>query len=135
MATLNPYVHFPGTCVEAMKFYQSVLGGKLDIMKIGDSPMAAQMPDMKDQVLHSNLQNEHITLMASDMGPKDLKEQMVELTLVCSSKEEIESLFKGLSEGGKVTRALTEEFFGTFAQFTDKFGVQWMMQFAKNQQK
>lgn len=107
----------------------------LDIMKIGDSPMAAQMPDMIDQVLHSTLQNEHITLMASDMGSKDLKEQMVELTLVCSSKEEIERLFKALSEGGKVTRALTEEFFGTFAQFTDKFGVQWMMQFAKSQQK
>lgn len=129
MATLNPYIHFPGTCVEAMHFYKDILGGKLDIMKVGDSPVAAQMPDMKDQVLHSFLQNEHITLMASDMGPKNPTEQIVELTLVCSSKEEIERLYTKLSEGGKVSRALTQEFFGTFAQFTDKYGVNWMMQF------
>lgn len=30
---LNPYLEFNGTCAEAMKFYNGVLGGKLDIMK------------------------------------------------------------------------------------------------------
>ena len=129
MTTLNPYIHLPGTCREAMNFYKEVLGGKLDLMTIGESPVAAQMPDMKDGILHSVLQNEHVTIMASDMGPANVKEQIVELCLVCSSKEEIERLYAKLSAGGKVTRALTQEFFGTFAQFTDKFGVNWMMQF------
>ncbi len=128
MATLNPYVHFPGTCREAMNFYKSIFGGELSIMTIGESPVAAQMPDMKDKILHSYLKSNNIVIMASDMGPADPKDQMTELCLVCETKEEIESLYAKLSAGGKVTRALTQEFFGTFAQFTDKFGLNWMMQ-------
>ncbi len=128
MVTLNPYVHFPGTCREAMNFYKEIFGGELSIMTVGESPMAAQMPEMKDSILHSHLQSNNIVIMASDMGPKDPKDQMTEICLVCDTKEEIESLYAKLSAGGKITRALTQEFFGTFAQFTDKFGLNWMLQ-------
>lgn len=135
MATLNPYVHFPGNCREAMNFYKEIFGGELSLMPIGESPVAAQMPDIKDKILHSYLKTKNFVLMASDMGPKDAKDQMTEACLVCESKEEIESLYAKLSEGGTITRGLTEEFFGTFAQFTDKFGLNWMMQYAKEAQK
>ncbi len=129
MATLNPYIHFPGTCREAMAFYKDIFGGELTLMTIGESPVAAQMPDMKDGILHSQLQSKNLIIMASDMGPANPKDQMTELCLVCESKDEIESLYAKLSAGGKIIRALGEEFFGTFAQFTDKFGVNWMMQY------
>jgi uncharacterized glyoxalase superfamily protein PhnB len=36
-------------------------------MTIGDSPIASQMPDKKDNVLHSTLQKDGMVLMASDM--------------------------------------------------------------------
>jgi PhnB protein len=44
MAQLTPYLVFDGTCAEAMRFYQRTLGGKLDLMTHGESPIAAHTP-------------------------------------------------------------------------------------------
>src|SRR5829696_7993623 len=41
MTRLNPYISFRGTAREAMEFYQSVFGGKLDLSTFSDF----QMPD------------------------------------------------------------------------------------------
>ena len=42
---INPYLGFNGQCEEAFKFYEKVLGGKIEgIMTYGSSPIAAQMP-------------------------------------------------------------------------------------------
>lgn len=48
--------------------------------------------------------------------------------MVGSSKAEIEPAFAKLSEGGNVGHPLNEEFFGTFGELTDKFGIDWMFQ-------
>src|ERR1700733_4275281 len=40
-----PYLSFNGNCEEAMRFYESVLGGQITVMMRGkDTPMASQMP-------------------------------------------------------------------------------------------
>ena len=69
MATkLNPYLAFPGTAREAMTFYESVLGGTLQITSFEDAG-AQGMPDPK-QVMHANLETSAgFTLMASDLPP------------------------------------------------------------------
>lgn len=130
MAQLTPYIHFSGKCQEAMTFYQQVLGGQLDIQKVGDSPMAEDLPaEAKDSVLHAALTNEHLTIMASDMG--DDKQSLpggVSLCLYANSKDEIEPLFDKLADGGQVAHPLEEAFFGTYGDLTDKFGVSWMFQ-------
>lgn len=51
------------------------------------------------------------------------------LCLVCSSKEEIETFFKNLAVGAHVTTDLRSEFFGTYGDLQDKFGISWMLQF------
>ena len=132
MAQLNPYLHFKGNCGEAMKFYHDSLGGKLTLQTIGESPMAAQMPkEIHNNVLHSTLEKDGFLLMASDMmEPGDaVYGNTVTLCLVCNSKEEIQSLYSKLSAGGKVGHPLKEEFFGTFGDLTDKYGLNWMFQF------
>ena len=64
---LNPYLNFPGTTREAMTFYQSVLGGELQISTFGD--FGAQGPEANG-VMHSHLETEAgMTFMASDMPP------------------------------------------------------------------
>jgi PhnB protein len=135
VARLNPYVNFPGTCKEAMTFYKDSLGGKLTIMTVGESQMAAQMPkEAHKNVLHSVLEKDGFVLMAADMMEPGagVNEGPVSLCMVCQSKAEIESLFAKLSAGGKVSHPLKEEFFGTFGDFTDKFGINWMFQFDAN---
>jgi PhnB protein len=132
MTQINAYLHFNGNCREAMTFYKESLGGELKIQTVGESPMAGQMPaSAHKSVLHATLTNGGISLMASDMfGPEGIqKGNTVSLSLVCSSKKELETFFAKLSAGGKVSHALKEEFFGTHGNLTDKYGITWMLTF------
>jgi len=121
----------PGLGVEAMTFYQACVGGELTIQTVGESPMAGQMPPaLKDNVLHSVLAKDGFVLMASDMkGPEGVvKGNIISLCIIGSNKAELEPIFAKLSAGGTVSTPLTEEFFGTFGDITDKFGIGWMFQ-------
>jgi PhnB protein len=130
MTQLNPYLHFDGNCREAMTFYKACLGGELALQTVGESPMAAQMPpDAQKKVLHASLKSDGMVIMASDMmGPEGVKKgNEIALTIVCSSKEEIERFFAKLSAGGKVGHPLKEEFFGLYGDLTDRYGINWMV--------
>ncbi len=130
MAQLNPYVTFTGNAREAMEFYKACLGGELSIMTVGESPMASDMPDKKDNVLHSMLKTDGMVLMASDMiMPGELiRGNTVTLCINGGTKEELQQFFAKLSEGGTVGQPLTEAFFGTYGELTDKYGINWMFQ-------
>jgi PhnB protein len=127
----QPYLHFQDNCKEAMKFYQELFGGELEIMPIGESPAKEHFPEnLYDQVLHASLNNGAFNIMASDMcGQGDLMQgNSVQLSLDCDSKEEIDQLYQKLSEGGQVVQKLEPQFWGSlFAMVIDKFGVRWML--------
>ena len=132
MAQLNPYLHFEGTCREAMSFYQSCFGGDLTLMPVGESPMGSHMPaDMQDRMLHAMLAADGLVLMASDMVGQTgvVRGNDVHLCLICQSQSEIETYFAKLAEGGEVGHPLSQEFFGTIGDLTDRFGVRWMLQY------
>jgi PhnB protein len=138
MAQLNAYLHFNGDCRDAMTFYKDIFGGELALMTVGDSQMASQMPpEAKNNIVHSTLTGDGIMLMGSDMMEpgEAVTGNRVTLCLVCKSADEIKNLYEKLSAGGKVKHPLKEEFFGTFGDFTDKFGINWMLQFGMGQQK
>ena len=70
MAQLNAYLHFSGDCREAMNFYKACLGGELNLMVVGDSPMAAQMPPgAKNNIMHALLKSGSISIR-SRMSPR-----------------------------------------------------------------
>lgn len=116
-----------------MTFYKDIFGGELSMMTIGESPMAEKMPESKDRILHAALMvNSKLLLMASDTMISGQTAEMGEgnySTIICDSKEEIDSMFEKLSEGGKVNMPLEEAFFGWFGSLTDKFGVLWMLEY------
>jgi len=134
MASLRPYLRFDGTTRTALEFYKEVLGGKLEIQTVGETPWASDMPQMPgatpDRVMHATLTKGDWIIMAADMmDPGSFKKgDTVSLCFVCKTKKEIEELYKGLSEAGEVFMALDKTPFGWYAQFTDKFGVEWMLQ-------
>ena len=72
---LNPYLNFPDAKArEAMEFYQSVLGGELNVMTFGD--MGTEGP-LADQVMHGQLEVPGgLVLMGADAPP-----EMVQVTL------------------------------------------------------
>lgn len=138
MATqLNPYLTFNGNCREAMNFYKEVLGGDLSLMVVGESPIADQCPTaMQDQIMHSELRNNGLTLMGTDMtGPEGIqKGNDMTLSLNFDSEEEINRSFKRLSEGGKVLDELSVKFWGgLFGMVQDQFGKVWMFNYQKDQ--
>ena len=50
------------------------------------------------------------------------------------SKEEADRIFNGLSAGGNAYMPMNDTFWGAyFGMFTDKFGINWMVNFDKNE--
>ncbi len=133
MTQVNAYLNFGGKCREAMHFYKDCFGGELSIQMVGESPLAGQMPtELNDQVLHSSLMNNGLTIMATDMTREPLVVgNTVYLCINCCTEEEINELFKNLSTGGKVVDPLTDMFWGRFGTLIDKFGMKWMCNYVK----
>jgi PhnB protein len=69
------------------------------------------------------------------MGQKLTIGNNISIAIQPDSKAEAEKLFNGLSAGGKVTMPLQDTFWGAyFGMLTDKFGIQWMVNFDNKQQ-
>lgn len=129
MIQINAYLLFNGNCREALQFYHHCLGGELELISVGESPMAEQWPaHAQENILHGTLVNGHTRLLASDMGgPGDnIEGNTMYLSLSCSEPEETGRLFTALAAGGKVVRPLHRFFNGTIGVVTDKFGKTWM---------
>lgn len=147
MAAINPYLNFSGNAEEAFNFYKSVFGGEFPaVMRWGEIPgcgegeMKLSEADAR-KIMHIALPiEEGSVLMASDalesMGQKLTVGDNVHIAIAPESKEEADRLFAGLSAGGKVEMPLADAFWGGyFGSFTDKFGIKWLVNYDKNQQK
>ena len=76
----------------------------------------------------------HATDAMASMGHPLTVGNQFSLMIEASSKAEAEKLFNGLSMGGNVTMPLHDEFWGAYyGQFTDRFGIQWMVNFDYHQ--
>lgn len=137
MTLIHAYLHFNGQCREAMNFYQQCLGGELTLQKVGESPMAAQLPsEMSAHILHGQLLKENLVLLASDMCsisfPRN-NNSSVALCLQCSELAEAYAYFEKLAEGGTVKTPLHQTFWGaTYGELTDKFGTHWLLNCSRN---
>jgi len=105
-----------------------------DIPAGGEGEKAISEAD-EDKIMHIALPiGDGKMLMATDalesMGQKLTVGNNSYIYLDTDSKEEADKLFKGLSAGGKVEMPLAETFWADlFGSFTDKFGVQWMVNY------
>jgi PhnB protein len=135
MAQLNPYLNFNRNCRDAMNFYKECLGGTLTMQTVGEMPaIAAQTPpEYSEQIMHSSLVTEGITIFASDMNREKPNEgNTYQLCLNCNSDEEIDSLFSKLSAGGKVIEPLADmPWGGKYGAIIDKFGKSWLFNYQK----
>ncbi len=133
MSTINSYLRFNGNCSEAMTFYKDCLGGELTMQKVGESPMAGNMPQqMQDKIMHATLKNDGFIIMGSDLCDEKglVKGNDVSLMLDCDSEEEIKAVYEKLSQRGKKTHPLEKTFWNAlFGDLTDKFGINWLLHY------
>ena len=130
---VQPYVFFDGKCEEALEFYKSAVGAKVEmIMRFKEAPpeMQAQMsPGSKDKVMHAAFHIGDTQILASD-GHCNGKPafQGFSLSINAANDAEADKLFAALGKGGKVTAPMSETFFASrFGMVADKFGVNWMV--------
>jgi len=144
MAAVNVYLNFDGRCEEAFDFYKSIFGGEFvdGISRFGDMPAGNDMPplpeEVANEVLHVSLPVMGSILMGSDapsaMGtPPVTSGTNMHIVLSPDSRAETERIFNALADGGEVTMALQDAFWGSyFGTCTDRYGVQWMLDYAES---
>jgi PhnB protein len=146
MTTANVYLNFNGNCEEAFTFYKSVLGGEFPYVgRFKDMPPQEGMPplpeEMENMIMHISLPvSKETMIMGSDTGgewaPEYKRGNNFAISLTVDSRAEVDRIFKGLSAGGQATMPLGVTFWGDyFGMFTDKFGINWMVSCATQQQK
>jgi PhnB protein len=143
MATTNTYLNFNGNCEDAFIFYKSVFGGDFNyIGRFNEMPPQEgymMSEEGGNKIMHVSLPIGTSILMGSDTGGEWASSFVhgnnFSVSITADSKEEADRLFGGLAEGGNVTMALNETFWGDyFGMLTDKFGINWMMSFNKDMQ-
>lgn len=131
MVQLSPYLHFNGTCRAAMTFYGACLGGELVLQAVGATPLAARLPPaLHDHILHATLTAPGITLLASDMLGTEgvIRGNTITVCLHAGDKDELQGRYDQLAVGGMILHPLKDEFFGTYGDLIDRFGIGWMFQ-------
>src|SRR5688572_1525580 len=145
MPQINPYLNFKGNCEEAFTFYKSVFGGEFPyIGRYKDMPPAEGQHASQidgEKIMHMSLPiSKETVLMGSDVGGDWAKHTVegnnIQLSINAESEDEAKRIFDGLSAGGRVNMPLEKTFWGAlFGMFTDKFGINWMVNYDYNQQK
>ena len=131
---LLPYLTFDGTCFEAMDFYKKVFGGDLSVMYFRD--MYEELPEAEiDKVMHAELSNGDMSLMASDTvpGAQTTFGDNVRITVTGTDVEKLASFFTALSVGGQIIMKFEKQVWGQeLGMLTDKFGTYWMISVRAN---
>jgi PhnB protein len=139
MASVSTYFNFPGTAEEAFNFYRSVFGGEFagPIYRFAEMPLEPGKPPLSEAdqqlVMHVALPilGGHL-IMGTDategMGFKWAGGNHTYVSLNPDTRAEADRLFAGLSAGGTVETPMQDMFWGAyFGSFTDRFGVNWMI--------
>ena len=137
MSTVNPYLNFSGNTEEAFNFYKSVFGGEfITLQRFGETPFCNQVSAAdKDKIMHIALPiGQGTILMGTDtlesMGQTLKVGNNISLAISPASEEQANRLFGDLSSGGQVIMPLEKAFWGAyFGMLTDKFGIQWMVNY------
>ena len=128
---LNPYLFYSGNCEAAFKYYEKVLGGKIEFLMRADEGPADMKPEpgFEKKIMHARMAIGSQILMASDAPPGRFhKPQGFAVSLTVPDLAEAEKKFKALAEGGAENMPFEKTFFSKgFGMCVDQFGQPWMV--------
>ena len=130
------YLLFNGNCEEAINFYRDNLGGNLiSLQRFGETHESSS-ESYKDKIMHAVMDIQGFKIKFSDA-----QEQRnvtfgdnFSIALDFKSDGDLNRAIDALATGGQVTMAVSDTFWGArFGMCTDKFGVNWMVNYDKPQ--
>jgi PhnB protein len=128
---LNPYLSFRDNARQAMEFYHAIFGGRLQMQTFGEA-QASEDPADANRIMHSELAADNGILFFGSDIPSKMEHHTgannISLSLTGEDEAELRGYFEKLSAGGAVSVPLAKSSWGdTFGMFTDKFGVDWLV--------
>lgn len=136
---IHSYLNFENKTEEAFRFYEKVLGGQLtEIHRFGSMPAEGfeLTPEQKNLVMHVGLAlPDGQMIMGSDMlpgmGPQRVEGNNFSISVHPDSRQEADRIFNALADGGTVTMPIADQFWGDyFGSLTDRFGINWMVNYS-----
>lgn len=132
-AQVESYLFFGGRCEEALDFYQSGLGAKIEmLMRFNQSP--DPLPEgmlqagFENKVMHAAFLIGKTRIMASDGCNERAGFDGFRLNLMVDHADHAQHAFQALAEGGKIDMPLGKTFWSPcYGMVTDKFGIGWMV--------
>ena len=128
---LNPYLLFNGNCEAAFKFYEQVLGGKIEgMLTHAGTPAEQQVPaEWRDKILHARMTVGDTVLMASDAPPGRYDQPKgFSVSITLADPAHAERIFNALAENGTVQMPFQPTFWSPgFGMCVDRFDIPWMV--------
>ena len=129
---LIPVIHFPGTCANAIAFYQNVFGAKVvSIAYHKDAPLDSDLrTSAKDpnRIMHAELIIAEAHVNMSDISDAVVSGNMHLFNVFLDTVDEVVDVFNHLSVGGRIVTALGPQFWtAMYGGVEDQFGVRWQL--------
>lgn len=130
---LTPYLFFGGRCEEAIQFYSTAIGAKLEfLLRFAESPEPTPPgmlpPGFEQKVMHASFRVAEQVVMASDGCGEPAKFEGFALAITLPTAAEATRAFEALAADGEVTMPLAPTFWAPlYGMLKDRFGVQWMV--------
>jgi PhnB protein len=131
-----PYISFNGTCEEAVKFYQSIIGGTISSVKFSEMPPSEEMPiseTWKDKIMHTTLTfDDGNVLYFSDSWEQSPVQfgNFSTLHLVVDNEKQVYDFVEKLAVGGEITMPADKTFWNSvYGSLVDKYGISWGIEF------
>jgi PhnB protein len=132
---LSPYLNFNGQCEAAFKFYERVLGGKIEAMitYAGTPAEEHAPPELRNKILHARLIVGGDALMGTDESPDRYQSpKSFSVSLQIDDPADAERIFHALAENGIVQLPIQQTFWAErFGMLVDQFGIPWMVNCGK----
>lgn len=126
---LSPFLLFEGNCAEAMHFYESCLGGGLEVTLVRDTPMKDEAPaHPHDKVAYAQLTSGSIQISATDWQHQTrFPRQGNTVYLHGGSYADLKEIFDRLAVGADpdLLDELRDLPFGSYGHLADRYGVHW----------
>lgn len=124
---LSAHLTFGGDCAAAFRFYERVLGGRLQtLVTYGETAMASAVaPAWRDKIAHTTLLVGGTALMGADVEGHEPARGFFVLVSVVDAGEAAR-VFAALADGGQIRMPLAPTFWSpAFGMVVDRFGTPW----------
>jgi len=124
MQKITPFLWFDNEAGEAAKRYTALFGGS----KIKETALLHDTPSGTVEVVSVELYGQEFTLMSA--GPLFKFNPSVSFLVACRTREEVDELWEGLSDGGTALMELGEyPFSERYGWIQDRYGLSWQIMF------